>query len=403
MSIAQILLVGGVLTVGIGVVRATRAMRGLYPQPLPIIDASEEISPSHDGSLPTAVLLCDHAGTEVSDFLLPYQLLTASSAFNVYAVAPEHRPVTLTGGLDVMPDLSFAGLERLPATRPDVVVIPHLTAPDAALLAWVREQARAGAVVLTICTGAGVAAEAGLLDGRRATAHWGDLPAFERRHPDVEWVRGVRYVDDGDICSSAGITSGIDATLHLIRRLAGDEAMDRAANAIGYADRRYLVDPRTDQYRIEPADLVFPLTAAFGRRPHRNVLLRDGVDETSLAAVMDVHAATCTARLTTISADGERVRSRHGLTLVPRTSLEAARPSPTLTPAMPAVRDAARTDAGATARTVTPPGGSFDAFRIAIDDLAQRGRAIARFAAKRLEYRPSDTSTDRRPPRSDHA
>ncbi len=145
--------------------------------------------------------------------------------------------------------------------------------------------------------------------------------------------------------------------------------MDRAASAIGYDDRRYLDDPATDQYRIEPADLILPLTAAFGRRPHRNVLLRDGVDETSLAAVMDVHAATCTARLTTVSADGQPVRSRHGLTLLPRTSVTAAGPSPTL----------------------TPSGGSFDAFQVAIDDLEQqRGRAIARFAAKRLEYRSPD-------------
>lgn len=400
MSIAQIIALV-VLTaagaVAFGALRARRAMRNLYPQPLPTIAISEGIAPAHDPGRPTAVVLLDHAGTEVSDFLLPYQLLAASAAFNVYAVAPEYRPATLTGGLDAMPDLSLAGFERLPPQRADLVVIPHLTAPGPSLLDWVRGQSQAGAVVLTICTGASVAAQAGLLDGRRATAHWGDLPRFERQHPGVEWVRGVRYVDDGDICSSAGITSGIDATLHVIRRLVGDDAMGRAAQAVGYTDLGYLTDPTTDQYRVEPADLIFPLTAAFGRRPRLRVLLRDGVDETSLAAVMDVHAATCTARLTTVSVGEQPVRTRHGLALLPRAARNGCPTSSTLVPATSTtVSGPASGHDGATGRIAGSQGTPFDAFRVAVDDLAQRrGGTIARFAAKRLEYRSRSTGRGR--------
>ena len=274
-----------VVAFGLGLIRASKAMRDLYPAPLPAVQ--EQADPPHDPRLLTAAVLLDHRGTEVSDFLLPYELLAASGAFNVYAAAADPRPAVLTGGLDVVPDASYAQLDRLPTGRADLVVVPHMPTPAPAVISWIRDQANAGATVLSICTGAGVVAAAGVFDGRSATAHWADLAKFERRYPQVEWVRGVRFVDGGDVPASAGITSGIDATLHIIRRLAGGDAMQRAADAIGYSDLRYLQDPAAEQYRPAPADAVVLLSAAFNRRPDIGVLLRDGVDETALAAAPD--------------------------------------------------------------------------------------------------------------------
>lgn len=348
-----------------GGVRAVRAMRSLYPAPL--APGATALPPVHDPALPTAVVLLDHAGTEVSDALLPYQLLAASQTFNVFAVAPDDRPATLTGGLDVVPHLSFAGLRRLPTSKVDLIVVPHLPKPDPRILEWLREQKGAGAVVLSICTGAAVVAAAGLLEGRRATTHWGDIGRLERRFPGVTWVRGVRYVDDGDVAASAGITSGIDATLHMIRRLTDDEAMHRAADAAGYTDLRYLDDPTTEQYRFEAADGIVAWTAAFGRRRQLGVLLEDGVQEAALAATMDTHAATFTARTVTVSPGARPVRTRHGLTLLPRADLD-----------------------GPLDRVVRPSPGFHDA----LDDVAALGgRPIARFAAKRLELRDGDRRT----------
>ena len=64
----------------------------------------------------------------------------------------------------------------------------------------------------------------GLLDGQTATAHWGDIPTLEKRYPRVTWVRGVRWIDRGQFVMSAGITSGIDASLRVLIRVAGDSA-----------------------------------------------------------------------------------------------------------------------------------------------------------------------------------
>lgn len=384
-SVAPIALLLAVGVAGVGILRASGAMRALYTSPV-VTDVEEEPTSRRDlGRLVAAVLL-DHGGTEVSDFLLPYALLSASRAFDVYAVAPEHRPAVLTGGLDVMPQATHAGLDALEAGHVDLVVVPHMPDPDRRTIGWIRRQAEAGAAVLSICTGAGVVAAAGLLGGRRATAHWGDLARFERRYPEVRWERGVRFVDDGEVVASAGITSGIDATLHVIRRMTDDRVMRRAAAAVGYDDLTYLEDPAVEQHRIELADLVVAFAAAFARRPTLGVLLRDGVDETALAAVMDTYGANLVGRMLTVTSDGSPVRSRHGLTLLSRAELGSARPARLFAPTASA--DAGSVPAGAVAMPFA--GSPYLAYRDAINDLGQtNGRQIARFAAKRLEHRRS--------------
>lgn len=383
--------VAGVMA--LGALRALLAMRRLYPPPLAThpdqLAAGTWAAPRHDDRRLTAAVLLDHAGTEISDFLLPFELLAASGEVNVYATAPESRPATLTGGLDVMPHLSYADFGRLPIGHADLIVVPYMPRPDAAVLDWMRSQATAGATMLSICTGAEVVAAAGVLDGRSATAHWGDIARLERRYEDVRWVRGMRFVDDGDVVASAGITSGIDATLHIIRRLCGASAMQRAADVVGYTDLRYLDDPTAEQLRVQPADAVAVLKAAFGRRPEIGVLLRNGVDETALAAAMDTYGATLTSRLRTVSRGARPVRTRHGLTLLPRASADANGSSRLLAPY------AGDEESDPPDATALPQAGApYDALSGALDDLADRaGMTIARFAAKRLEHRTNRTVT----------
>lgn len=90
---------------------------------------------------------------------------------------------------------------------------------------WLRTQAARGTQLLSVCNGSGVLASAGLLDGRPAAAHWLKIGTFETRYPPVDWVRGKRYVDDGDRVTTAGILSGIDGTLHMVERLALNAAL----------------------------------------------------------------------------------------------------------------------------------------------------------------------------------
>jgi putative intracellular protease/amidase len=257
---------------------------------------------------------------------VPYEVFATSDAFNVYAVAPERELTTLTGGLDVLPQLSLAEFDA-EVGNPDVIVVPHIPnieyPENQRLLGWLKRHADGRTVLLSICTGAGELAAAGLLDGREATTHWGDIDRLEKTYPEVRWVRGVRYVDDGDIVSSAGLTSGIDASLHVLARFEGLEAARRVARELNYPNFRFVTSPAVEQYTVRAADAIYLLNAAYRwNRAEAGVLLRDGVGELELASIFDSYGASATTKLVTATLDGRAVRSEHGLQLIPRSATE---------------------------------------------------------------------------------
>lgn len=118
----------------------------------------------------------------------------------------------------------------------DIVVVPSWRnpreTPPAPLLAALRRVHARGAVVVGLCVGAFVLAEAGLLDGRRATTHWRWAKHFAERYPRVQVDPGVLYVDEGNVLTSAGTAAGIDCCLHVLRRRLGAEAANRVARGL---------------------------------------------------------------------------------------------------------------------------------------------------------------------------
>ena len=119
----------------------------------------------------------------------------------------------MTGGVDVIPDLSFGQLtDRLHGT-PDVIVVPQLHdagEPSAApIVEWLQHQDSQGdPLLVSVCLGAEAPDSAGLLDGRPATSHWLGLIGLRRSYPAVQLTDVVRYVDDGDVITAAGVLSG---------------------------------------------------------------------------------------------------------------------------------------------------------------------------------------------------
>jgi transcriptional regulator GlxA family with amidase domain len=130
------------------------------------------------------------------------------------------------------------GLECI--ERAGTVIVPSWRDPEepapAALLDALRAACDRGATVVGLCLGAFVLAQAGLLDGRRATTHWRWAPQFERRFPAVKLDQGALYVEDGDMLTSAGTAASLDCCLHLLRRRIGAELANRVA-------RRLVVSP----------------------------------------------------------------------------------------------------------------------------------------------------------------
>ena len=104
----------------------------------------------------------------------------------------------LSGGLPVVPDYSLDDVDAGVAPEPDLVAVPAVTAPngkrEAPLREWLSRRVDRGAHLLGVCNGGRLLAATGLLDGRRATAHWSAIRGLQRRRPQVDWVRGQRYV-----------------------------------------------------------------------------------------------------------------------------------------------------------------------------------------------------------------
>jgi transcriptional regulator GlxA family with amidase domain len=371
-------------------VSALGAFGALYaPGPPRAVPAAAPIP--HDPAKPTAVVVVGDRGAVVSDALAPYEILAATGRFNVYTVAPHRGPKPLTGGLDLVPDLGFDDLAaRLGGSAPDLVVVPAF--PDVGepgtepVTTWLRAQAAHGAKLLSVCNGGAVLASAGLLDGRPATAHWLKVDAWAAEYPAVRWVRGERFVDDSTVVTTAGILSGIDGTLHWVERLAGPAVAAGAAAAIGWRHYGTAVPVTPPSGMPDAAAIV---NAGFRWNPDEiGVLLANGVDEVELASVFDTEGQSLTSRTLAVSTDGGPIRSRHGLTFLPRAGLADAAPEldRLLVP-------------GATRGIAPPPGGPAPeyvhdrpgfAYDTAVSGLSRRTDvATARWTAKVLEL-PTD-------------
>jgi len=141
-----------------------------------------------------------------------------ANPFEMFTVGPGDSPLAMTGGLRVVPDYDIDS-----APTADVIVVPAQRA-TAAALEWLRTSSKGADMVMSVCTGAYQLARAGLLDGLNATTHHDFWDDFAREFPKVRLQRGTRFVDNGRIATSAGLTSGIDLALHVVARYLGDDA-----------------------------------------------------------------------------------------------------------------------------------------------------------------------------------
>jgi transcriptional regulator GlxA family with amidase domain len=205
-------------------------------------------------------------------------------AFTACGIRAGRVPTTTGFALDVP-----RGLDAV--AEADTVLVPGLRPvrwpPPAEVLAALLAAHARGARVASICTGAFVLAEAGLLDGRRATTHWEHAAQLAERHPAVTVDPGVLYVDEGDVLTSAGVAAGIDLCLHLVRSDHGAEV----ANAVA---RRIVVAPHRDGGQAQFVETPLPPAGERGLAPTRTWAAQR-LREPLTVAAMARHAA-CSER-----------------------------------------------------------------------------------------------------------
>lgn len=173
-------------------------------------------------------------GANVIDLTGPWEVFQDTmvddrSGFELFTVGESNQPVTMTGGMRAVPNYSFAN-----APHADVVVIGAQRGASA-LPEWLRARAKDSRIVMSVCTGAFKLADAGLLQGKKATTHHEFWDAFAKKFPKVQLERGSRFVQSDDIIYTAGgLTSGIDLALHVVEKIYGREAADRTAAYMEY-------------------------------------------------------------------------------------------------------------------------------------------------------------------------
>jgi len=156
--------------------------------------------------------------------------------FHVFTVAEKLSPLTTVSGITITPRYS---LETCPV--PDMLIIPgglgsRSEIANSRLVAWIRETAGKAEIVLSVCTGALLLARAGLLEGLRVTTNRLAYDLLRNMvSPGTTVVEHVRYVDNGRIVTSGGVTAGIDAALHVVARLCGESRAMETASRLAYS------------------------------------------------------------------------------------------------------------------------------------------------------------------------
>lgn len=376
--------------------KANAAMTAPAAQPL---TAPSLVPPAHDPSKPTVAIVASNNGTEITDLLAPYEAFAASEGFNVYVVAPkrEHTPF-LWGGVDIMPHYSFAELDQLLGGNPDVIVIPFIKDPEnPEIVQWIRNHAGENTQVVSICGGALVLAATGLVDDGQVTTHQGVFSLLEKKYPHIQTVRGVRYTDNGNTITSAGITAGIDASLYTVQKLLGAEVVLATAHKLNYPHAQFLSDPRYAPPAGPQAGLTRDANAALiWQQSEIGVYLYEGIGEIDLTAVLDTYGRTYTARTITFAESREIIRSRYGLYLIPRFDFAGVRGverimAPGSRSSMsnaPALEEWAQAQQSLPVEYLYADGdGSTFAFDATLTDLARwRNGADAHSSATSLEY-----------------
>lgn len=174
---------------------------------------------------------------EELDFVGPFEVFGAANriqpnTLETFTLAEDTRPVRAVHGLRVIPDYD---LENSP--NPNVLLIPggrgtRRQVKEPRTIGYIQKAAKSCELVASVCTGALILATAGLLDGKRATTHWAaidELRQFKKVSVDHQ-----RYIHDGKIMTSAGISAGIDMALHILELFYGSKLSEEVAHRMEY-------------------------------------------------------------------------------------------------------------------------------------------------------------------------
>jgi transcriptional regulator GlxA family with amidase domain len=209
------------------------------------------LKPPDKDQIPVAFLISD--GAVVIDFCGPWEVFQdvmipsrQDMPFRLYTVAETKKPIRTSGGMQIVPDYTIQD-----APPPKVIVIPAQSSRSPALLEWIRKSSDTADVTMSVCTGAFVLAKTGLLKGKSATTYHGAFGRFAMQFPDIELKRGARFVENGNLATAGGLSSGIDLALRVVERYYGREVAKKTAYNMEYQGEGWM-NPDSNQTYAAP-------------------------------------------------------------------------------------------------------------------------------------------------------
>ena len=167
--------------------------------------------------------------------------------FHQYTVAESTSPLRTDSGLTIVPDYTFET-----APQPKIIAIPAQGNAPEVMLQWIRKAAAGTDVTMSVCVGAFTLAKTGLLDGKSATTHHSAYKHFADQFPKVRLIRGVRFVDEGNVATAGGLTCGSDLAMHVVERYFGRQMAEDTAYYLEYQSLGWK-DPNSNVIYARPA------------------------------------------------------------------------------------------------------------------------------------------------------
>ena len=213
---------------------------------------SNALKPPAQGKIPVAFLISE--GAVIIDFCGPWEVFQdvmipgrQDHPFHLYTVAETTAPIRASGGMKILPDYTLAN-----APPPKVIVIPAQSEPSAAVLEWIRKATKNTDVTMSVCTGAFVLAKTGLLSGKSATTFHAAFAPFATKFPDIKLKRGARFVEDGNLATAGGLSSGIDLALRVVERYYGRDVAQKTAYNMEYQGQGWMNADSNQIYASTP-------------------------------------------------------------------------------------------------------------------------------------------------------
>lgn len=267
-------------------------------------------------SRPVVAMIAANSGTELTDFFIPFGLLSQSKAAEVVMVSPLPGAIKMFPSLQIAAQITLEQFDDRYAHGADYVVVPALANDrDPIVLAWISAQAAKGGTIVSICNGSIVVANTGLLNGHRATGHWGSERFRAANYHEVLWEKNIRYISDGKTVSSSGISASIPISIALVEAIAGHDRAAETAKDVGVSEWGSRHD--SDAFQHEPEEEAKYPGSKRAPRESVGVPVAYGVDEVAVALTAEAYSHSGRALAFALATKPDSIRTRRGLVLIP--------------------------------------------------------------------------------------